>query len=148
MGETPTFSVIMPVCHGGQLLREALGCLRGLDFAAKEMEVLVSGREEDEDSRRTVEAERAIAGFVMRYVGSNSGRRAVVLNAACAEAQGKYLAFLDDDVFAERDWLVRLLEVLKSDADVGIVGGVDELVGELGSFDLALDSIPAGKTIK
>lgn len=137
----PIFSVIMPVCHGGQLLIKALACLRGLEFPSGEIEVIVCDVESDADSGGAVASEARTVPFSMRYVPSGSGGRAAALNAACALASGTYLAFVDDDAFPEPDWLVRLQEVLEDEPNVGIVGGVDELIGGLGSFDLAFDVI-------
>ncbi len=137
----PTFSIVMPVCHGGQLLTEALRSLRGLNFPSAQMEVLVCGPGEDDDSRLAVASEAAAVAFPMRYVPSGSAGRAEALNAACALAGGTYLAFLDDDVFPDADWLIRLQEALEHEPNVGIVGGVDELIEGLASFDLAFDFI-------
>ena len=137
----PTFSVIMPVCHGGQLLTKALTSLRRLEFPSAAMEVLVCAPEDDADSRAAVASEAMAVPFPMRYVPSGSAGRPAALNAACALASGAYLAFVDDDAFPEPDWLTRLQEVLEHEPNVGIVGGVDELVGGLGTFDLALDVI-------
>jgi len=141
MAYTLTFSIIIPLCHRGQLLRKALASLGRLDFPPEEMEVLISGPVDDDDSRRTVETEAASARFPIRYVSSYSPSRPAALNAACTVARGKYLVFLDDDCFAAQDWLTRLMETLENEPNVGVVGGVDELIGGSSSFDLALDSI-------
>jgi GT2 family glycosyltransferase len=112
-----------------------------MDHPAGGIEVLVGGPEEDGDSRALVEAQAAEAPFPIRYVSAPSSRRSVCLNAAVAAADGEVLAFVDDDGFAERDWLTALAGPMREEAAVGIVGGVDVLAGATGTFDLAFDAI-------
>src|SRR3990172_862975 len=105
MAYTLTFSIIIPLCHRGQLLREALASLGRLDFPPEEIEVLISGPVDDDDSRRTVETEAASARFPIRYVSSDSPSRPTALNAACAVARGEYLVFFYYDFFSPEDLL-------------------------------------------
>ena len=71
----PTFSVIMPVCHGGQLLTKVLTSLRQLQFPSAQMEVLVCDPEDDADTRAAVASEATAVPFPMRYVPSGSAGR-------------------------------------------------------------------------
>jgi GT2 family glycosyltransferase len=107
------FSIILPVCHGGAFLSAALDSIRKLDYPPEQVEVIVKE-------------------------GAN---RSASLNAACAEARGKWLAFADDDCVLGADWLKRLRAVTEREPDAGMIGGVDELVTDGSAFDLALDSV-------
>jgi GT2 family glycosyltransferase len=107
------FSIILPVCHGGELLRAAMDSIRKLDYPPEQFEVIVK----DETNR------------------------SAALNAACGEARGKWLAFADDDCVLWPDWLKALRAVTEREPDAGMIGGVDELVTDGSAFDLALDSV-------
>ncbi len=48
-------------------------------------------------------------------------------NFAASQASGKYLFFLNNDVFVEGDWFLPMLEVLRNGKDVGMVGNVQRL---------------------
>ncbi len=139
MSEAPEFTVIMPVCHGGAFLREALKAARELDVPPGELEVLVAGSADDEEARGAVEAAAAQAPFRLRYVACPRANRSAMLNAAWAEARGRILAFTDDDCRPPPHWPAELRAALERRPGVGVVGGRDEQAAEADSFDLALD---------
>lgn len=135
------FSVILPVCHSGRFLRAALASLRLSALAPGRFEVLVAGTEEDLESCRIVETASAGAEFDLTYVGCVSASRSALLNAACAVARGRFLAFADDDCTFPPEWLSSLLEALQSSPDAGVVGGPDEFCDTREAFGLALDRV-------
>ena len=139
MNQPPTFSVIVPVYHGGRFLRDALTSLGALDYPPDQLEVIVAGPAEDAEARRITEEAAARAAARVRYVPSSSARKASELNAACAVASGRILAFTDDDCVLPLDWLTGLEGVFEREPDAGAVGGPDELIAAGSSFGLALD---------
>jgi hypothetical protein len=136
-----TFSVILPIYHSGDLLRRSLAAMRQVVYPADRFEVLVPGRPDDGDSRRIVEVSAADAPFKMAYVPVAAATRAGALNGAIAVSRGKFLAFADDDVFVEPDWLARLEEIFRRQPEAGLVGGVDTMTEKTGLFDLAFDAV-------
>lgn len=48
-------------------------------------------------------------------------------NFAAKQAHGKYLCFLNNDVFVQGNWLLPMLEVFKTNEKVGMVGNVQQL---------------------
>lgn len=48
-------------------------------------------------------------------------------NFAAKQAHGKYLCFLNNDVFVQGNWLLPMLEVFKTNENVGMVGNVQQL---------------------
>lgn len=48
-------------------------------------------------------------------------------NFAAKQARGKYLCFLNNDVFVQGNWLLPMLEVFKTNEKVGMVGNVQQL---------------------
>lgn len=141
MTETVEFSIIMPVCHGGVFLRNALASLRALAFHPEHFEVLVAGPADDSESHETVTAESLTVKYSLSYVPSGNSTRSALLNTACAAAKGRYLAFADDDCVFPPDWLQKLSVVLHGNPGVGIIGGRDEIDSGRSSFDNALDCV-------
>ena len=135
------FSVILPVCHGGGFLRKSLASLRGLDFPPDRFEVLVVGADGDSESYDAAAGEAASAALAISYIACGSTNRSARLNAACAAARGRFLAFADDDCVFLPEWLRRLSAVLHTTGDIGIAGGCDEIVHGGSAFAVALDRV-------
>jgi len=138
MTDEVTFSVIIPVFHGGRFLREALASAVALDDSAGRFEVIVAGQQGDEGARRAVE-EAAAGGARVCFVPCPTRNRSAMLNAAWRRARGRVLAFTDDDCVLPPGWLAALKAALEDAEAVGVVGGPDRHGGSRGAFDCALD---------
>ena len=116
-------SVLVPTYLRHHDLARCLAALRVQRRAPDE--VLVTLREEDEESRALAD-ELASSWPALRTVPV--ARRGVVaaMNVALAAAAGDVLAFTDDDAEPWEDWLERIVAVLEAEPDVGGVGGRDE----------------------
>jgi len=135
------FSIIMPIWHAGDDLREALHSLRYIDFPPELFEVIVVGVHGDSSSKTTVQKIATEAAFPIRFVEGPKRHRAEQLNIACRLAQGKILVFSDDDCVFRSDWLASLEQVIERETELGIVGGADELESDGSAFSLALDYV-------
>lgn len=135
------FSIILLVCHGGSFLRNALASLREINYPPNRFEVLIAGDADDQESRKITDIQSNIAECDIWYIGHINSKRSARLNAACAVARGRILAFADDDCTFFPDWLQRLNEVFQRAPESGIVGGPDELGHNASSFSLALDYV-------
>jgi GT2 family glycosyltransferase len=102
-------------------------CLRALAAQTRRIdEVIVVTREDDEASR---EAARAVAmpegtQYVLprlRAPGAWSRR----CTRGSMQARGSVIVLTDDDAEARPDWIARLVATLRSDRDIGGVGGRD-----------------------
>jgi GT2 family glycosyltransferase len=139
--ENLEFSIILPVCHGGSFLLNALASLRALDFPPDRFEVLVVGAEDDKKSHRAVAEESVSAGYSVAYIHCDNPNRSARLNTAAAAANGRFLAFADDDCVFLPDWLQKLASLLHGNHNVGIIGGQDEIDHGRSAFDIALDCV-------
>lgn len=140
MNKDLDFSVILPVCHGGRFLCEALASVRKIDYPSDRFEVLVAGKLSDEETKTIVEQEARVVRYAVVYTGCTDAKRAVLLNTACSKASGSVLAFADDDCVFISDWLQKMRDVLLKGQDIGAVGGREASKQVGSSFDLALDS--------
>ena len=135
------FTIIIPVWHSGNLLRNALSSLQQLVFQPDRFEVIVAGVHEDHFSQQIVQTFAADSSFEIRYVGCSEFQRAKLLNAACRAARGKILAFAADDCIFRAPWLKTLCALFSSDRGIGIVGGQDDLEPSESTFALALNYV-------
>lgn len=135
------FSIILPVCHGGRFLRDALSSIRKVDYSPELFEVIVAGLNGDEESLGITDAEASRSQFDVKYVGCDKPNRSRMLNIAFANSSGRVLVFADDDCLFRDDWLRKFNDVFKREPGLGIVGGEDVLEHSGSAFDTALDSI-------
>ncbi len=128
-------SIIIPVSSGGGA--ETLVGVAENTSAAVTYECLLS-RAAGEDARDDL---AGMVGGDVRMVIAGTPKTASLCNAAAAEAQGKYLCFLDPGWVPQSGWLEALLQAMESSPHVGIVGGMslrpDGLVEHAG---IALDA--------
>lgn len=85
-------------------------------------EVVVVDNNSTDVTRETVEAFRAESGLPIRYVMERRQGLSHARNRGIAEAEGPIVAFLDDDVLVDDQWLRRMVAAF-ADPSVGAVGG-------------------------
>ena len=130
----PVVTVAVPSFRRPRQLREAIGSViaqDGIDPSTYEIVII--------DNCPECSADWVVSAFpgqwpALRYVHEPRRGYAHARNRAVAEARGQFLAFLDDDETAERDWLSQLLVVLQStgaDAAFGPVRAVYDRANEM-----------------
>lgn len=132
----PKFSVILPVCHGGKFLTQALATLADVSPPQDGFEVLIAGKKAEMEDPSVFSFNR----IQWRKVECE-GNRSEILNAACAAARGHVWVFADDDCGFPTDWLLNVERSLIAHPDAAVLGGVDILAPGAGVFDLALDEV-------
>lgn len=65
-------------------------------------------------------------------------------NFAAREARGKYLCFLNNDVFVQGNWMFPMLQVLKEKSMVGMVGNVQRLANSFRYDHMGVVFAPQG----
>ena len=83
MSKSLDFSVVIPVCHGGSFLKEALLSLKAIDYPPERFEVLIAARQEDEESMRIAETETVKSFRQSRFLTCPHANRSKLLNEAC-----------------------------------------------------------------
>lgn len=113
-----TASVVVPTYQRAPYLRTCLQHLERQTFLPTE--VVVVDVSADEDTRLLVEAEFPAFRYVRSLAGP--GTLATSRRVGVEATSSDVVAFLDDDAYAEPDWLEALLAGYDA-ADVGAVGG-------------------------
>lgn len=126
--DPPFASVIVPTCGR---IADLTGCLRTLRaLSYPRFEILVVDNCPADPSTRRLVAGIGLEDPRVRYVAESRPGSSVARNAGIAAARGELVAFTDDDVVVERDWLDWLVEPFVSDPRVDVVTGL-VLPGEL-----------------
>ncbi|MDI6742844.1 MAG: glycosyltransferase [Smithella sp.] len=132
----PRYSVILPVCHGGEFLAEAVRSLTVLCSPGGGFEVIIVG--EKEEMKHMAVFDFTGHGWSLVECGGN---RSEILNAACAKARGDVWVFSDDDCIFPSDWLVKVEKSILDNQGVSVLGGTDFLASGASGLDVALDIV-------
>jgi len=118
--EAPAVSVVVATRERPDLLERCLTSLSRLAYPR--YEVIVVDNAPTSDRTERLVRERFAAGAT--YVREPVRGLASAHNRGLAEAQGSVIAFTDDDVIADRDWLAAVAEGFDAGPDVGCVTGL------------------------
>jgi glycosyltransferase involved in cell wall biosynthesis len=114
-------SVVIPTRNRSPQVHDLLESLRALQAKGLAWEILVVDNASTDDTSSVVDAMKAGFPARLRYIcephpGLHNGR-----NRGAQEAEGKVVAFLDDDMIVDRGWLEGARPVLERQA--AMVGG-------------------------
>jgi GT2 family glycosyltransferase len=116
--EYPKASLIIPNLNGKEMLRACLTSLMKLDYP--NYEIIVSDGGSTDGAYEMVQKDFGKVK-VVREEGAGIGRS---INLGIQISEGDIIGFdLNNDEVFKEDWLKRLVEVLVSSSDIGIVGG-------------------------
>jgi GT2 family glycosyltransferase len=118
MSALPKISVIIPTYNNARLLRECLGALRELRYPRDLMQiVVVDNASRDGTGEALASASRHLP---IRHIREekNTGF-APACNRGAREADGTWVAFLNDDAVADPGWLEAMVEVAIGGSEEG-----------------------------
>ena len=115
-GADPTITVAVCTKDRPELLRSCLDSVLGSDVLP--LEVLVVDNAPSDDRTRDVVAALGLRYEVERCAGLDFAR-----NRALRSARGDVVAFVDDDVVVDPDWLARVRAVWRDEPGTGAVTG-------------------------
>jgi GT2 family glycosyltransferase len=118
----PPVSVIVPTAGRPEALEKCLRSLRALRYPDFDV-LVVDNRPADPATRRLVEGIRRQDDRI-QYIAELRPGSSVARNAGIAQARADLVAFTDDDVTVEPDWLDWLVAPMLSDPAVDVVTGL------------------------
>lgn len=120
-----TVTVILCTYNRCQSLAKALESVaRSTMSPSVPWEVIVVDNNSNDGTREVVEDFSRRHAHRFRYLFEPNPGKSYALNSGIHEARGDVLAFIDDDVIVERDWLHNLTTVLESNKWVGVGGRI------------------------
>ena len=124
MSARPRVTVVIPTRNRCSHLGAALDALERQTFPSDDFEVIVVD-DGSTDGTATYVDQRARAGrLVLRMIACDHGGPAAARNAGASAARAPILAFLDDDVVADPQWLSAGLAGFDSDRVAAVEGCV------------------------
>lgn len=120
MSELPFVSVIISSFNGRRHLEECLLSLRNLNYPADKNEIILIDDGSEDKTCEFVKDNFREVNIIRnrRNLGAAESR-----NIGIRNAKGKLLAFLDNDVRVEKDWLWELVMAIEEDGRIGICAG-------------------------
>lgn len=114
-------SVVVPTYARHDSLAETLASLRQQTLAPARFEIVVVDNSPDQaHAARIAETHRAER---LRYLLQPVSGAALARNTGAAAANAPLIAFIDDDIVADRGWLAGLLEAFAAFPAAGVIGG-------------------------
>lgn len=116
-------SIIICTYNRPKLLRSTLKSVVCIDFDANQYEIIVVDNGNNTQSQDVFESINLHAPCRMSYVKEENPGLSHARNKGVGLAQGKIVAFLDDDELVDTNWLKALIEPYSIDERIACVGG-------------------------
>lgn len=129
--EVPEISVCICTFKRPELLKRTLEsvCAQEPSGLFKFL-IVVADNDGSESARPAVLALAVDAPVPIKYCVQPQQNIALTRNKAVANATGQFVAFIDDDEFAEKDWLLTLFKTIVASGADGVLGPVEPFFGE------------------
>jgi glycosyltransferase involved in cell wall biosynthesis len=115
-------SVVIPTYNRSALLREAVQSVLG-QISSSPFEIVIVDNNSQDDTETVARALVDAHPGKIHYVRETEQGNAHARNRGVRTARGPIIAFIDDDVAVESDWLPTLIQTLDSHSDLSFVGG-------------------------
>lgn len=122
MNETPTLSIAVCTYNRADVLPKCLESLVDQTTTPELFEVLII------DNNSTDETKKIALDFCgkntnFKYIFEEKQGLSQARNRAIDEAKGEFLAYIDDDAIADREWVKNILDAIKTDSSMVAFGG-------------------------
>jgi GT2 family glycosyltransferase len=119
--QLPSVTIVIPNWNGAEHLPDCLDSIRALDYPQDSLEVIVVDNASTDGSRSV--AQSRLPGVRVVELPNNQGFGAAC-NAGVREARSECVAFMNNDMRADRAWLRHLVESYEPADGYVCVGGV------------------------
>lgn len=117
--ESPFCSILVVNFNGKEHLDACLCSCEQLDYPEDRVEILLVDNGSDDGSELDAQANHPRVRLLRNPVNNF----AAALNLGVAQSQGSYIAFANNDVFVEPEWLAQLVQALEANPRAGCAGG-------------------------
>lgn len=117
-GPLPLVSVVIVNYNGQRFLEDCFNSLFALNYPADKLEVIMVDNGSTDDSLSFTK-EKYPAVILLKNDTNNYCR---ANNLGISKARGSFTALINNDVMVEKDWLIRLVECIRGNKEIGAVG--------------------------
>jgi glycosyltransferase involved in cell wall biosynthesis/coenzyme F420-reducing hydrogenase beta subunit/polysaccharide pyruvyl transferase WcaK-like protein/lipopolysaccharide biosynthesis regulator YciM len=115
-------SVIICTYNRSALLAESLKSLIQQSFPSDRFEILVVDNNSTDNTREVTESFASNSPVSVRYIFEKEQGLSIARNTGIRNAKGEIIAFVDDDIHADENWLSAIVGAYE-DPSVGCAGG-------------------------
>lgn len=122
MTNQPKISVAVCTYNRADVLPKCLESLANQTVDKELFEVLIIDNNST-DGTKEITTDFCKENLNFRYIFEEKQGLSQARNRAIDEAKGKYIAYIDDDAIADKDWIEKILTVIQNDKDIAVFGG-------------------------
>ena len=122
MIEIPRISVAVCTYNRSDVLPKCLESLVDQTAGSELFEVLIIDNNSTDETKKIAE-DFCKKHMNFRYIFEEKQGLSQARNRAIIEAKGNYLAYIDDDAIADKDWVKNILAAIKTDSSIVAFGG-------------------------
>ena len=120
---TPEISVVVCTYNRAALLAKALRSLFAQKTEPHSFEIVVIDNNSADETPQVVESLKAESPVTLRYFRESRQGNAYARNAGVDQSTGAIVAYMDDDVIADENWVAEMKSAFARDPDLSFVGG-------------------------
>ena len=120
---TTEISVVVCTYNRAALLQQALRSLFAQKPAGLSYEIVVIDNNSADETPQVVESLKAESPVPLRYFRETRQGNAYARNAGVDQATGSIIAYIDDDVIADENWVQVMSDAFAREPEVSFVGG-------------------------
>ena len=122
MHETPEISVAVCTYNRADILPKCLESLANQTTDKELFEILIIDNNST-DGTKEITADFCKENQNFRYIFEEKQGLSHARNRAIEEASGIYIAYIDDDAIADKEWVERIFSVIQNNKDIEAFGG-------------------------
>ena len=119
----PDISIVVPTYNRSALLQRALLSLFSQRAHGLNFEIVVIDNNSSDNTSETVAALESKSPVRLRWKRETRQGNAYARNAGIDQAEAPIIAFLDDDVVADENWVQTIMTTFDRDPEIAFVGG-------------------------
>jgi len=120
---TPDISVVVCTYNRAALLEKALRSLFAQNAEPSSYEIVVVDNNSADETPQVVESLKAESPVPLRYFRESRQGNAYARNAGVDQAAGSIIAYMDDDVIADKSWVYLIRDAFAHEPELSFVGG-------------------------
>lgn len=122
MSKIPEISVAVCTYNRADVLPKCLESLANQTAADEFFEVLIIDNNSTDDTKR-IALDFCGKNTNFKYIFEEKQGLSQARNRAIAEAKGEFLAYIDDDAIADKEWVEKIISVIQNNKDIAALGG-------------------------
>ena len=120
---TPDISVVVCTYNRAALLEKALRSLFAQNAEPSSFEIVVIDNNSADETPQVVESLKAESPVTLRYFRESRQGNAYARNAGVDQSAGRVVAYMDDDVIADENWVAVMKAAFAHEPELSFVGG-------------------------